>query len=178
MSAQPVSAPQLDADAARPVLRHLAATLAYRASKVLRDVPPGFATTSFGDATRRPVLIVAHLADLMAWAVSLAEGQYVWKAEGSDDWDREVARFFANLGTLDRELAATGTFTGSVEKLVQGPLADALTHVGQLALLRGMAGAPVRPESYARAEVVAGRTGLEQAPPGREFDGDASVRQR
>ena len=169
------SAPPLDAGAARPVLRHVTATLAYRASKVLRDVPPGFATASFGDATRRPVLIVAHLADLMAWAVSLAAGQYVWKAEGSDDWDREVGRFFGNLAALDRELAA-GTFKGSVEKLVQGPLADALTHVGQLAMLRGMAGAPMRPESYARAEVVAGRTGLEQAPPGREFDGDASVR--
>ena len=59
--------------AARGVLRHLVATLAYRAAKVLRDAPPGFATASFGDATRRPVLIVAHLGDLMAWAVSRNE---------------------------------------------------------------------------------------------------------
>ena len=162
-------------DDARPVLRHLVATLAYRAGKVLRDTPASFGASSVGDSTRRPVLIVAHLADLMAWAIPLAHGQYVWKAEGGDDWDTEVRRFFANLETLDRALETAGTFDGSVEKLVQGPLADALTHVGQLAMLRGMLGHPVRPESYARAEIVAGRVGLDQAPPGREFDGDASV---
>ena len=165
----------LPIDAARPALRHLTATLAYRAAKVLRDVPPGFATRTFGEATRQPVLIVAHLADLMAWAVTLAQGNFVWKAGGSGDWDTEVARFFAGLDALDRELAVAGTFDGAVEKLIQGPLADALTHVGQLAMLRGMAGAPVRPESYARATVTAGRVGPDQAPPGREFDGDASI---
>jgi hypothetical protein len=112
----------------------------------------------------------------MAWAVTIARGDYVWKAEGTDDWDVEVARFFAGLAALDRELAADGPFAGSIEKLIQGPLADALTHVGQLAMLRGMAGSPVRPESYARAEIVPGRVGLEQAAPLREFDGDASAR--
>jgi hypothetical protein len=158
------------------VLRHLAATLAYRAAKVLRDAPPGFGPATFGPTTRRPVQIVAHMADLMSWAVTLAQGDYVWKAEGGEDWSSEVARFFDGLARLDRELATEGAFAGSVEKLIQGPLADALTHVGQLALLRGIAGAAVRPESYARAEIVAGRVGLEQAPPGREFDGDASAR--
>ena len=159
----------------RTAVRHLVATLAYRAAKVLRDAPPDFAGASFGGSTRHPVQIVAHLGDLMAWAVTLARGDYVWKAEGTDDWSGEVARFFDHLAALDRELASD-TFAGSIEKLIQGPLADALTHVGQLAMLRGMAGVPVRPESYARAEIVAGRVGLDQAPPGREFDGDASVR--
>lgn len=157
------------------IVRHMTATLAYRAAKVLRDAPPEFASASFGSATRRPVQIVAHLADLMAWAVTLARGEYVWKAEGSDDSDAELRRFFDGLAALDGELSAT-PFRGSLEKLIQGPLADALTHVGQLAMLRGMAGAPVRPESYARAAIVAGRVGPDQAPPGKEFDGDASAR--
>ena len=163
-------------DASRLVLRHIAATLAYRAAKVLRDVPPQFATSAFGSATRLPVQIVAHMADLMAWGLTLARGNYAWKAEGSADWNREVERFFGGLAALDRELAADGPFEGSVEKLIQGPLADAFTHVGQLAMLRGMAGHPIRPESYARAEIVAGRVGPSQAPPVREFEGDASAR--
>jgi len=162
--------------AERAVLRHLAATLAYRAAKVLRDVPDGFGAASFGETTRRPVLIVGHMADLMAWAIAMTRGEMVWKPAGSDDWPTEVERFFDHLASLDAALAAEGPFAGSVEKLIQGPLADALTHVGQLAMLRGMAGAPVRPESYARAEIVAGRVGMTQAAPGREFDGDASVR--
>jgi hypothetical protein len=163
-------------DAARAVVRHLAATLAYRAAKVLRDVPPGFDAATSGSASRQPVRIVAHMADLMAWAITLARGDYVWKPEGGGDWSVEVRRFFAGLAALDRELATDGAFTGSIEKLIQGPLADALTHVGQLAMLRGMTGHPVRPESYVRAEIVSGRVGLEQAPPVPEFDGDASVR--
>jgi hypothetical protein len=160
------------------VLRHLAATLAYRAAKVLRDVPPGFGSATFGPASRQPVQIVAHMADLMAWALTLARGDFAWKAAGSDDWDTEVRRFFDGLAALDRELATAQPSRESIEKLIQGPFADAFTHVGQLAMLRGMTGAPVRPESYARAEIVAGRVGLEQAAPVREFDGDASARNR
>ena len=157
-------------------LRQLAATLAYRAAKVLRDVPPSFATFMCGESTRRPVQIVAHMADLMAWGVTIAQGEIKWHASGSDDWEREVARFFDGLRALDAALAADAPFKGSVDKMIQGPLADALTHVGQLALLRGMAGVPVRPESYARATIEAGRVGRDQAAPGYEFDGDASVR--
>jgi hypothetical protein len=163
-------------DAARTTVRQLTATLAYRAAKVMRDVPPAFAETAVGPATRRPVQIVAHMADLMTWGVSIAGGGHEWTRGGSDDWDREVARFFDGLAALDAALAAAGPFAGSIDKLIQGPLADALTHVGQLALLRGMAGAPVRPESYARAAIVVGRVGRDQAPPTSEFDGDASAK--
>jgi hypothetical protein len=161
---------------ARAIVRHLVATLAYRAAKVLRDVPPGFARQSFAAQTRQPVQILAHLADLMAWGARFADGEMLWKAEGSDDWDVERQRFFDGLAAVDASLGADRPFRGSLEKLIQGPLADALTHVGQLALLRGMAGVAVRPEAYPRAEIVAGRVGLDQPPPGREVDGDASAR--
>jgi hypothetical protein len=152
----------------------MAATLAYRAAKVLRDAPADFGTKSFGDATRQPVRIVAHMGDLMTWGVSIARGGYEWKPAGSDDWKAEVERFFTGLAALDAALAADGEFTGDINKLIQGPLADALTHVGQLAMLRGMMNAPVRPESYAKAVITAGRVGLDQAAPKAEFDGDAS----
>jgi hypothetical protein len=163
-------------DPARATLRQMAATLAYRAAKVLRDAPPDFGHRSFGDATRQPVRIVAHMGDLMSWGISMAGGGKEWKPGGGDDWNTEVERFFAGLAALDAALAADGEFKGSIDKLIQGPLADALTHVGQLAMLRGMAGAPVRPESYARAVITAGRVGLDQEAPRAEFDGDASAR--
>jgi hypothetical protein len=118
---------------------------------------------------------VAHLADLMGWALRAAEAEAKWRADGSADWKTEVRRFYDNLSALDRFLASGVPLSNSPEMLIQGPLADALTHVGQLAMLRGAANAPIRPESYARAEIVAGRVGLEQASPGREFDGDASA---
>ena len=164
----------------RAVLRQLVATLAYRTAKVLRDAPADFGATHVGPSTRTPVQIVAHMGDLMAWAVRLARGEHRWTAEGSDDWNREVKRFFDGLARLDEALASDQSLSGPVEKpvekLIQGPLADALTHAGQLALLRGLVGAPVRPESYARAAIVAGRVGADQVPAVAEFDGDASVR--
>jgi hypothetical protein len=157
-------------------LRHVVATLAYRAAKVLRDVPDGFETATFGPSTRRPVQIVAHMADLMAWGVTIARGDYKWSAGGSGDWQAEVQRFFDELATLDTQLASAEPTAASIEQLIHGPLADTFTHVGQLSMLRGMAGVPVRPESYARAEIVVGRVGREQAPSKKEFDGDASAR--
>lgn len=162
----------------RALLRHLVATLAYRASKALRDAPNGFATFSAGPSMRTPVQIVAHMGDLMEWGVRMAQGVYLWRPEGSDDWDVEVKRFWAGVEALDQAIANTEILGHPPEVIFQGPIADALTHVGQLALLRGVAGAPVRPESYARAEIVAGRVGPEQAEPRREFDGDASDRRR
>jgi hypothetical protein len=116
------------------------------------------------------------MGDLMAWALTIARGEYHWAADGSDDWNTEVERFFRGLAALDEQLAAVDPSDDSRDKLIQGPLADALTHVGQLAMLRGIAGAVMRPESYAKAEIVIGRVGLNQAPPRREFDGDASAK--
>lgn len=163
------------AEAAEGVLRHLLATLAYRASKAVRDVPDDFAHRAVGERTRTPIRILGHMGDLMDWAVSLTQGEWRWGAAGGDDWETEVSRFFARLADLDEALQRPLP-DGATERLIQGPLADALTHVGQLAMLRGMHGAPVRPESYARAAIARGQVGRDQPPPGREFDGDASAR--
>ena len=170
----------LHLETSRTLLRHLVATLTYRAAKVLRDAPPEFGGMTFGSSTRTPVLIVAHLADLMSWAVRLAQGEYL--LEGGRERrlghrGNEVRRRPGRSRSRDRRRrVARGAVENPVEKLIQGPLADALTHVGQLAMLRGMAGSPIRPESYARAEIVIGRVGMEQTPPRAPFDGDASVR--
>jgi hypothetical protein len=48
------------------------------------------------------------------------------------------------------------------EALFQGPIADALTHVGQLAMQRRLTGAPTRGENFFVAVVTAGQVGEEQ----------------
>lgn len=159
---------------ARELLRHTLATLAYRAGKVLRDAPAGFGEVRASDSGRSAMEILAHMVDLMGWAERLARGEYRWEAGGVAEWPAAVDRFFEGLAALDRALADPAAAAFPAEVMFQGPIADALTHVGQLALLRGLAGRPVRPESYARARIETGRVGLDQAPPGREFDGDAS----
>ncbi len=162
----------------RPMLRHTLATLAYRAGKALRDSPPNFATHRIGEATRTPLDIVGHLGDLIEWAESLADGQWSWKAASLADWDGDVARFFAALARLDKRLASSDPLGHPATVIFQGPIADAFTHVGQLAMLRGHAGAALRPESFAKAEITTGRVGPDQSTNRREFDGDASAKKK
>lgn len=157
-------------DSGRELLRHAVATLAYRGGKVLRDAPLGFASMRIGEKTRTPVEILAHVGDLLDWALWLAKGERRWKNSVPQAWEREVARFFDSLARLDALLASTEPIASSPEKLFQGPIADAFTHVGQIALLRRLGGLPVRGENYFRADIVTGRVGPEQSAPRREFD--------
>jgi hypothetical protein len=164
------------ADGERAMLRHTVATLAYRAEKVLRDVPDNFAVHRFGPDARTPLELVGHLGDLIEWATRTAQGHWIWKAESIGEWNADVERFFTALSALDQFLASDAPLGHPAGVIFQGPIADALTHVGQLAIIRRLAGAPVRPESYGRAKIEAGRVGRDQSAERREFDGDASVR--
>ena len=152
------------------LLRHTVATLAYRGGKALRGAPVGFENFKAGPATRTPGEILAHLGDLLDWALSLANGKPEWHNSPPAAWDAGAGRFFRALEALDARLASGAPLGAAPEKLFQGPIADSLTHVGQIALLRRLAGAPVRGENYLRAEITAGRAGAEQAPPIFEFD--------
>ena len=100
----------------------------------------------------------------------LADGKHDWHNATPLPWDQEVARFFAALTAFDRRLASGEPLECPAEKLFQGPIADALTHVGQLAMLRRMAGCGTRGENYFRATITAGRVGTDQAAPAFEFD--------
>ena len=105
----------------------------------------------------------------MDWALSMAEGKQRWQDSEPMAWEEGVRRFHAGLQALDDYLASSAPLAVSEESLFQGPVADALTHVGQIAFLRRVAGVPVKGENYFKAEIVAGRVGPEQAAPKREF---------
>jgi hypothetical protein len=154
----------------RHFLRHALATLAYRAGKALRGAPPHFADFTIAPGTRTPAHILAHMGDLFDWALCLARGHHTWHDSTPLPWDQEAARFVAALQAFDAYLASDQPLGWPVERLFQGPLADALTHTGQLTMLRRLAGAPVKGENYAKAAITAGELGLTQAAPRMEFD--------
>ena len=157
-------------DPARRLLRHTLATVAYRGGKALRGAPESFASFRAGQSTRTPAEILAHIGDLFDWGVSLAKGAQRWQDSQPLAWHAEVERFFAALQSFDDYLASDQPLHEGPEKLFQGAVADALNHIGQLAMLRRLAGAPIKGENYHRAEIVAGRVGSEQAAARREFD--------
>ncbi|MFY9690131.1 MAG: hypothetical protein WA369_02150 [Candidatus Acidiferrales bacterium] len=154
----------------RELLRHTLATLAYRGGKALRDAPDGFAEFRAGDKTRTPGEILAHIGDLLDWGLSLAKGAQQWQNSPALPWKDGVARFFAALRAFDDFLASDAPLGTPAGELFQGPVADAFTHVGQISMLRRLAGTPVRAENYLRADIAVGRVGPEQSAPKREFD--------
>jgi len=156
-------------DPKREMLRHTLATVAYRGGKAVRNAPAGFAEFRGCDGMRTPGQILAHIGDLFDWGLSIAKGQQAWNDSKPLAWDAEVARFFASLKAFDDFLASGEALQAPPERLFQGPIADALTHVGQISILRRMAEAPVKAENYYRADIVVGRVGAEQTPPKREF---------
>ena len=157
-------------DPQRDLLRHTLATLAYRGGKAVRGAPASFAAYRVAAGTRTPAEILAHIGDLLEWALSLARGAEAWNTAAPLPWEQESARFFGALANLDAYLASDAPLGCSAERLFQAPIADALTHVGQIAMLRRLAGAPMKGENYFKAEIVSGCVGPEQAAPRREFD--------
>jgi hypothetical protein len=150
-------------------LRHTLATLAYRGGKAVRGAPASFSSFRPAAGSRSAGEILAHVCDLLDWGVSIARGQEEWRNSTPGEWDADVARFFASLGTLDAAIAS-GSTGWSLEGMFQGPVADALTHVGQLTMLRRLAGGPIRGENYHIAAIAAGRVGADQPAPRFEFD--------
>jgi len=154
---------------ARTLLRHTLATLAYRGGKAIRNAPESFATFGAPDSSRTPAKILAHMGDLMDWALSMAAGNQKWNDSAPLSWEKECERFFGALKKFDDYLASDAPLGAPAEKLFQGPIADALTHVGQLAMLRRLSGAAMKGENYYVADIAVGRVGTEQAAPKKEF---------
>jgi hypothetical protein len=154
-------------DEKRELLRLTLATLAYRTTRALENAPDTFA--NFSSAGRRPVQILAHMGDLLHWALSMAQGNPAWHSAGPLAWPQEQQRFFAALAALDAFLASSVPVQAPTERLMQGPIADALTHVGQLAMLRRLAGAPTRGENFYVAAIAIGQVGPVQPEPVKPF---------
>jgi hypothetical protein len=157
-------------DSQRQMLRHTLATVAYRGGKAVRDAAAHFDTFHIGDKTRTPGQILAHMGDLFDWALTIAQGKQAWKDSKPLPWKDEVDRFFTAVKKFDDYLASSEPLHGSAESLFQGPVADAISHIGQIAMLRRLAGDPIKGENYAKADIIVGHVGPDQTAPRREFE--------
>ncbi len=154
-------------DEKRSLLRYALATLAYRTVRALEDAPESFA--NFDGAGRQPIQILAHMGDLLHWALGIAQGNPAWRRAQPLAWTQEQQRFFAALAAFDAFLASSASLQAPIERLMQGPVADALTHTGQLAMLRRLAGSPIRGENFYVAAIAAGQVGPVQPEPVKPF---------
>jgi len=158
-----VPAPSLLPEETTRLLRHLLATIAYRSSRSLRDAPAGFDSARVADGmTARD--LVQHMTNVLSFAVA-AMTQTGRVRHEALDWAGEVSRFYGILQTLDETLEAGARAEAGMElRILQGPLADVLTHIGQLHMIRRVTGSPVSPVNYIRAEIRAGHLALDAQP--------------
>lgn len=145
------------------------AVIAYRGGKVLRDAPEGFGITRVREDTRSAVEILAHINDVLQWGLTAVQGNQEWQEQPQGEWPDLVDRFFDVLMRFDDALSSTDELPCSAERLIAGPLADSLTHIGQLSTLRKLAGSPVLGENYFVADIEVGKVGRDQPAPKREF---------
>lgn len=160
----------MNQDPSRAFLRHALAALAYRGGKAIRGAPPSFAEFRSAQGGNSPLVILKHLGDLLEWALRSAKGDTQWSEAKPSSWEEESRRFFKALAAFDEYLASDGPLSFTPERIFQGAVADALTHVGQIAMLRRLSGSPMKGENYFMADIVTGRVGPEQTPAKREFD--------
>lgn len=151
----------------RELLRHILASLAYRAARALDGAPDEFA--NFAGAGRQPTEILAHMGDLFDWSLSISKGQESWHVSAPLDWPAEKQRFFASLAAFDAYLASAEPMHAPIERLLQGPVCDAFSHVGQLAMMRRLSGSPIHGENYYVASVQTGQVGASQPKPVQSF---------
>ena len=150
----------------RKLLNHFLAALAYRTQKALREAPEDFGSFRIGEGVRTPAELVRHMASVLGYARTFFVGGRYWP-EPLESFAEEVERFHEMIGLLAQHLRNGDAFLEGMteERLLQGPFSDAMTHAGQLALLRRLAGAPVPPENFIVAEIREERLGPDQAEP-------------
>ncbi len=143
-------------DPKRELLRHMVAAVVFRGRVAIEDAPSDFSEFRASSDVRSPSEILAHIGDLLLGSHYLLRGEFVSLESNPLAWDDEKNRFMTVARELDEFLSTDKELAYPVEKFIQGPIGDALTHVGQLVMLRRLAGIPVGEESYFSAEIVAG----------------------
>ena len=153
-------------DERRELLRHFLAALAYRTQKALRGAPEEFADFIAGEGVRTPAELVRHMTSVLGYSRTFFVGGH-YRPAPLPSLGEEIARFHEMLGDLSRRLEAGEPLLEGIteEHLLQGPFSDAMTHAGQLALLRRLAGVPVPPENFIVADIDAARCGPAQPRP-------------
>jgi hypothetical protein len=155
----------------RDMLRHFLAALAYRTQKAIRGADAGFASFDAGNGVRTPHELICHMRSVLGYARTyFIGGEY--PRPTPVDWKEDVGAFHAMLEDLNGLLAAGDELHGlTEEQLLQGPFADAMTHAGQIAMLRRMYGEPVASENFIFAEVSAENVSTDQPEPARPDEG-------
>lgn len=153
-------------DPKRELLCHFLAALAYRTQKAVRGAPSSFADFDSGERVRSPKTLVMHMTSVLGYARSFFRGGGEWWPDPLDTMDEEMHRFHQVIQNLATHLEAGDPMRGTTpERMLQGPFADAMTHAGQIAMLRRLAGCPIPPENFIMAEITSQNVGPDQPPP-------------
>jgi hypothetical protein len=158
-----MSEPALSADTTR-ILRHLVATIAYRSSRSLRDAPADFESVCLPGESKSAAELLLHMTNVLSFALATVTHTDRVRHEPLP-WKAEIDRFYSLLGDLDTKLSEGVSLDSGMDlKLVQGPLSDVLTHIGQLHAMRRAAGSPIAAANYIKAEIHIGCTSLLKQP--------------
>ena len=152
-------------DDKRTLLRHFLAALAYRTQKALRDTEPDFESFRATPKSRTPHELIRHMDSVLGYSRTFFIGG-TYRAPLLPSFRDAVLHFHEILEDVARHLEIGTEFRGiNAEILLQGPFSDVMTHAGQIAMLRRLAGSPVPPENFVFADISPANLGPDQPLP-------------
>lgn len=135
-------------------LRHTLSTIGYRFQKSVKYRNQEFEDFSLGKGSRSPKEIVNHMyAVLSSTTFYLLEEKRQKKSPEKLSLDLEIDRFNEELKNLDQLLSEKDLPINYSKKLLQGPLSDILTHIGQIAMLSRLNNQPIEGEDFSAATI-------------------------
>lgn len=138
-------------------LRHTLATIAYRFQKSVSVAGKGFAGFSLGKGSRNTTEIIHHIYHVLWWTrVFVQEERFINEKPEKLSFALEIKRVNSELAVLDKVFSETALGMDFSKRLLQGPLSDVLTHIGQLSMLSRLNGHPIKGEDFSSAEISTG----------------------
>jgi len=138
-------------------LRHALSTIAYRFQKAVSNSETEFGYFSAGNGSRTPNEIIYHMYHVLyTTRIFILEEKDNTEQSEKLDLKSEIDRLNAEINNLDNVLAEKPLDINYAKRLLQGPLSDLLTHIGQISMLSRLNGNPIVGEDFSTASIKTG----------------------
>ena len=147
----------LDTIMKNELLRHTLSTIKYRFEKSIAGSTENFGRFNLGEGSRSPIEIVNHMYHVLySTRIFLEEERFARKQPEELALLQEIERFSLELINIDKALHVFELPSNYAKRLLQGPLSDILTHIGQISMMQRLNGKSISGEDFSAAHIETG----------------------
>ncbi len=133
-------------------IQHFLKVLSYRFEKAIHNAAESYPKHASGHGIRTPLELLGHMNGVLEFAISSLKNQ-PRRNIPEQSWQEQITLYYEKLKELNQLMQENSFDTDTLERILQGPLADAMTHIGQLAMMRRLANSAIAGENYFAADM-------------------------